>query len=178
MTLTQAAAQAPAQEPKQTARGDAAFALWFDDLEPGMAYTSRARTITETDIVQFSANTGDRHPVHIDAEWAAASPFGERIAHGLLVLSYAAGMLPLDPERVIAMRQIEGVRFKRPVTIGDTIHVEGKLKDLKPLDDQTGLVVCQMGIINQDGRRVTQAEIGLLWRREPATGADDNTQGD
>jgi acyl dehydratase len=160
----------------QAARGDAAFAMWFDDLEQGLTYTSRARTITETDIVQFSANTGDRHPVHIDAQWAASSPFGERIAHGLLVLSYAAGMLPLDPERVIAMRSIDGVRFKRPVTIGDTIHVEGKLKELKELDDQTGLVVCQMGIVNQDGRRVSQAEIGLLWRRESTAGAIDNTE--
>ena len=60
--------------------------------------TTRGRTITEADLVSFSALTGDWHPQHADAAWAAESPFGERIAHGMLVLSYAVGLLPIDPD--------------------------------------------------------------------------------
>ena len=76
---------------------------------------TRGRTITETDLVSFSALTGDWHPQHADAGWAAASPFGERIAHGMLVLSYGVGLLPIDPERVVALQGLRNAVFKRPV---------------------------------------------------------------
>ena len=72
----------------------------------------------------FAGLTGDFHPQHADAEWAAASPFGERIAHGLLVLSLAAGLVDFDPEEVLALRRVRDVVFKRPVKLGDTIRVE------------------------------------------------------
>ena len=75
------------------------LALDFDRLETGLAVTTRGRTITESDLVSFSALTGDWHPQHADASWAAESTFGERIAHGMLVLSYAVGLLPIDPAR-------------------------------------------------------------------------------
>ena len=75
--------------------------------------------------MSFAALTGDWHPQHADAEWAAASRFGSRVAHGMLVVSYAVGLVGFDPERVVALRGLDGVVFKRPVTIGDTIHVEG-----------------------------------------------------
>ena len=80
-------------------------------------------TITEADLVSFAALTGDWHPQHADAEWAAAGRFGERVAHGMLVLSYAVGLVPFDPERVVALRGLDSVTFKRPVRIGDTIRV-------------------------------------------------------
>src|ERR687892_820757 len=95
------------------------------ELTPGARLTSRARTITEADLVSFAALTGDWHPQHCDAEWAARSRFGERIAHGLLVLSYAAGLVPFDPDRVVALRKVGDAVFKHPVMIGDTVHVEG-----------------------------------------------------
>ena len=62
----------------------------------------------------------------MDADWAAGSRFGEQIAHGLLVLSFAVGLLPLDPERVVALRRVGDAVFKQPVKIGDTVHVEGE----------------------------------------------------
>ena len=74
------------------------LALDFDRLETGLAVTTRGRTITESDLVSFSALTGDWHPQHADADWAAEGPFGERVAHGMLVLSYAVGLLPIDPD--------------------------------------------------------------------------------
>jgi 3-hydroxybutyryl-CoA dehydratase len=109
----------------------------------------------------------------VDAAWAAHSPFGARIAHGMLVLSYAVGMVPLDPERVIALRRVRDVVFKRPVALGDTIHVEGEVEETTPLDDRTGLVACTWNIKNQGGRLVVRARVEVLWRRgtaeEPST---------
>ena len=103
---------------------EAPFSLDFDRLEQGARVRSRGRTITESDLVSFSALTGDWHPQHADVAWAAESSFGERIAHGMLVLSYALGLLPIDPDRVVALRGIRNVVFKRPVPIGTTIRVE------------------------------------------------------
>ena len=57
----------------------------------------RGRTITEADLVSFAALTGDWHPQHADAEWADAGRFGERVAHGMLVLSYAVGLVRVRP---------------------------------------------------------------------------------
>ena len=106
------------------------LALDFDRLEAGAAITTRGRTITEADLVSFAALTGDWHPQHADAEWASGSPFGERIAHGMLVLSMAAGLVPFDPQRVVALRRVRDVVFKRPVRFGDTITVHGQVKAL------------------------------------------------
>src|SRR3954452_13432511 len=83
----------------------------------------RGRTVTEADVAMFAGLTGDFHPQHVDAEWAATSPFGERIAHGLLVLSLAAGLVDFDSDEVIALRPVRDVVCKRPVKLGDTIRV-------------------------------------------------------
>ena len=69
---------------------------------------SSGRTVTEYDVVSFASLTGDWHPQHADAAWAAESPFGRRIAHGMLVISYALGLLPIDPRVVMAPRLIDG----------------------------------------------------------------------
>jgi len=66
---------------------------YFEDFQVGETVVTRARTVTETDIVSFAALTGDWYPLHTDVEYAKKGPFGERIAHGLLVLSIANGLL-------------------------------------------------------------------------------------
>ena len=142
------------------------LALDFDQLEPGTAITTRGRTITEADLVSFAALTGDWHPQHADAEWSAESPFGERIAHGMLVLSYAIGLLPIDPERVTALRGLRSVVFKRPVTIGTTIRTEAEVVALRPLDPGHGLVELALRVRDADGKLVCRATIDALWRRE------------
>src|ERR671927_1519986 len=101
------------------------FSSGFDELTEGARFTTRGRTVSEADVVAFAGLTGDYHPQHTDAEWSAQGPFGERIAHGMLVLSYAAGLVPFDPERVVALRRVGDAVFKAPVRLGDTIHVEG-----------------------------------------------------
>lgn len=139
------------------------FSSPFEALEVGARHVSRGRTVTEADVAAFAALTGDRHPQHTDAVWAAAGPFGERIAHGMLVLSYAAGLVPLDPERVVALRRVGDAVFKRPVRIGETIAVQTQIAGLDPA---TGVVTCAWRVLNQDGRLVARATVDLLWRRE------------
>jgi 3-hydroxybutyryl-CoA dehydratase len=145
-----------------------ALARDFDELETGDEFRTAGRTITESDLVSFSALTGDWHPQHADAAWAARSEFGERIAHGMLVLSFAVGLAPIDPDRVAALRGIDGVTFKRPVRIGDTIHVEGRIDDLRPLGAEVGLVTCLWKVINQAGEVAVRARVAIVWRRAVA----------
>jgi 3-hydroxybutyryl-CoA dehydratase len=139
----------------------------FDTLEVGERFETRARTIGEADVTSFATLTGDTHPQHTDAEWAAQSRFGERIAHGLLVLSYAAGLVPFDPERVVALRKVGDATFKLPVKIGDTVHVEGEVTRTRELDDEHGLVECRWKVLNQRGKLVLRATVELIWRRRP-----------
>ena len=145
----------------------ASFSLDFDRLVAGASLRTGGRTIGEADLISFSALTGDWHPQHADAQWAAQSPFGERIAHGMMVLSYALGLLPIDPARVVALRGIRNVVFKRPVPIGTTISVEAEIADLRPLDDGHGLVELALRVRDEDERLVARAALEALWRREP-----------
>ena len=139
----------------------------FDGLELGGRFRSPGRTITETDLVSFSALTGDHHPLHTDAEWAADSEFNGRIAHGMLLLSYCVGLVPLDPAHVLALRGFERVAFKRPVRIGDTIHVEGELDSKKELDALSGLAVFNWKVVNQRDEVAALARVRVVWRRQP-----------
>jgi 3-hydroxybutyryl-CoA dehydratase len=142
------------------------FAKDFDALSEGERFVTRGRTIGEADITGFGTLTGDTHPQHTDAEWAAGSRFGERIAHGLLVLSYAAGLMPFDPERIVALRRVGDAVFKQPVKIGDTIHVEGEIAGKSEIDPGHGLVTTRWRVMNQRGKLVARASVDLVWRRD------------
>ena len=141
----------------------------FERLSVGARFDSDRRVVRETDVMVFGALTGDRHPLHLDAEWSARGPFGERIAHGLLVLALAVGLLPLDPERVLALRRVGDVVFKRPVRLDDAISVSGEVTALRPVDERSGLVDFAWAIRNQEGALVARAIVQLLWRRESVT---------
>jgi 3-hydroxybutyryl-CoA dehydratase len=142
------------------------FSKDFDALGAGERFVTRGRTIGEADITSFATLSGDTHPQHTDAEWAASSRFGERIAHGLLVLSYAAGLMPFDPERIVALRRVGDAVFKQPVRIGDTIHVEGEVVEKAEIDLSHGLVATRWRVLNQHGKLVARASIDLVWRRD------------
>jgi 3-hydroxybutyryl-CoA dehydratase len=143
--------------------------------ELGAEVVTRARTITEADLLSFASLTGDWHPQHADAEWAAAGHFGERVAHGMMLLSYAVGLMPFDPERVVALRGLDSVTFKRPVRIGDTIRLRSKVASVRPLDDAHSLVGLAWRIVNQHDQAVARARVEVLWRNAteaPASGAN------
>src|SRR3954467_4478393 len=134
----------------------------FDGLEVGDRFVTRGRTVTEADVVSFACLTGDMHPQPPDRAWGASSLFGERVAHGMLVASLALGMLPFEPERVIALRRGREAGFKRPVCLGDTIHVAGRIDRL---DAATGLVGVRLEVVNQRPAMVARLGVDVLWRR-------------
>ena len=147
----------------------------FDGLEEGERFVTRGRTIGEADITSFATITGDTHPQHTDAEWAVGSRFGERIAHGLLVLSFAAGLVDFDPERVVALRRVGDAVFKQPVRIGDTVHVEGEIARTRALDDEHGLVELRWKVLNQHDRLVLRTTVEVVWRRDTMPSVEEPT---
>jgi 3-hydroxybutyryl-CoA dehydratase len=157
------------------AESDVRWSDPFDQLSVGQRFQGGERTIRDTDVIVFSALTGDWHPQHCDPGWAASSPFGERIAHGMLILSLAVGLVPLDPERVLALRRVSDVVFKRAVRLGEVISVAGELTARKPIDERSGLVDFRWSIRNQDGALVCRATVQVLWRKDSAVRAIDQT---
>lgn len=143
------------------------FARYFDQLEVGDSYNSAGRTITESDLVSFAALTGDWYPLHTDIEWAKNSIFGERIAHGMLVLSYAFGLLPLEPGPIVAFYGMDKVRFFLPTKIGDTIKVNSELKEKEERGDDLGLATFHMTISNQRDEVVAKTINKVLLKRRP-----------
>lgn len=141
------------------------------NLAAGGRIRSRGRTITEADLVGFSALTGDWHPQHADAEWARHSRFGERIAHGMLVLSYSIGLVGFDPDEVVALRGIDGLTFKRPVRIGETIRVEAEVEEARPLDSEHELVTLRWRVLASE-RLAIRAKVQVV-RRVPEGAAGE-----
>jgi 3-hydroxybutyryl-CoA dehydratase len=150
---------------------------YFELLHEDAEMESSGRTVTEPDIVSFAALTGDWHPQHADADWAARNGFGERIAHGMLVVSYALGLLPIDPRVVIALRSMDRAVLKRPVAIGDSIRARAKVTGLRELDAETGLVTLGVRIHNQDDALVARMDLNVIWRRTPGDVAPVNGAG-
>jgi acyl dehydratase len=100
---------------------------WFDDYKLGESRRTTGRTITEADIVLHAGQTGDFFPHHMDAEWAATQPIGQRIAHGTLILSVAVGMTAGDINPQAMSYGYDRIRFVAPVFIGDTITVAAEI---------------------------------------------------
>ena len=128
---------------------------YFEDYAVGEVFVSPGRTITETDIVLFSAFTGDWHPLHTDVEYAAKTAFKGRIAHGMLALAvgmalpFRLGPYVVLPKSFIAFYGMENVRFTGPVKIGDTIRCEVKIKSLTEKDEKRGIVEAENVVKNQ-----------------------------
>jgi acyl dehydratase len=143
----------------------------FDELREGDRFVTPSRTIEERDVTTFADVSGDHHPLHVDPVWAAQSVFGERIAHGLLVFSCAAGLVPFDPERVVALRRVSELVFKQPVRFGESISVEGKVRRVRPLEQDFGIVEVVLRVLRGDGRLALRAVLEVIWRRGEDVGS-------
>lgn len=139
--------------------------MYFEEFEIGKEMVSQGRTITEADLVNFGTLTGDFNPMHLDAEYAKTTQFGERVAHGMLGLSYAVGLawqLGFMFGTVIAFTGLEW-KFKGPIKIGDTIHLAAKVKQTKAMKAVGGgFVVIEGRLLNQGGQVVQQGEWTVL----------------
>jgi 3-hydroxybutyryl-CoA dehydratase len=140
---------------------------YFEDHTVGDSKRTRARTVTEADIVAFAGISGDWHPLHTDVEYANGGPFGQRIAHGMLVLTIATGLTPLDYDTVMALYGIDRIRFVKPTKLGETIHVLTEVIETKPRDDESGVVVSQVSIQNAEEELLATAVFRMLVKRAP-----------
>lgn len=145
--------------------------VYFEDYQVNGSRATLGRTITETDIVIHAGQTGDFFPHHMDAEWMKTQPFGQRVAHGTLILSIAVGMTATDINPAAFSYGYDRVRFIRPVFIGDTIRVRATIKEKRdyPKRPDHGYVVELVEVFNQRDETVLACEHLYLVQRRPAT---------
>lgn len=137
----------------------------FEETDIGETTTTRGRTITEADVMNFAGVSGDFNHLHTDAEAMAESAFGQRIAHGALIFSAMTGLLWQgrgggEQSDVVAFYGVDRLRFTAPTFIGDTIHVELEVADKEPRDHPVanGVVRYQVEVKNQDDEVVLACE--------------------
>jgi acyl dehydratase len=147
--------------------------LYFEDVPLHEVFTTSGRTVTEADVVAFAGLSGDYNALHVDAEFAATTPFGARIAHGLLVLSIASGLTTrlsiltrLQPS-LLGMTSLT-CSWPAPTRIGDTLHVDLTFTASRLSRSGTkGLVTERRVVRNQDDVVTLDCESQLLVARGP-----------
>lgn len=135
---------------------------YYRDFQVGDRLMTRGRTVTEADIVMYAALSGDWYPLHVDAEYAKRTPFGERVAHGLLIVSMAFGLMPLSDIAILAVSEIEKIKFHSPSRIGDTVRVEMEILEKSEKDQNKGLITAMIIISNQRKEKVATAILKML----------------
>ena len=131
--------------------------MFFEDYVVDTVTTSRGRTITESDIVNFAGLSGDFVELHTNEEYAKRGPFGRRIAHGALVFSISTGLtlqMTTNHEGIIAFYGMDKLRFLGPVFIGDTIHVTKRVAEKRMKEDGRGVIKFETIVLNQDDKPV------------------------
>lgn len=147
---------------------------YFEDFEVGEIFVSPGRTVTEADVVNFAGLSADYNPLHVDAEYAKNSIFGERIAHGLLGLIIASGLFTRTAlnltlrETGLVLLGINNWKFTGPIRIGDTVHLEVEIADKRETKNpERGIIAFKRKLINQKGEVVQEGEMPMLVRRRP-----------
>ena len=146
--------------------------LYFEEFEVGLRITSPGRTVTETDIVSFAGLSGDFNQIHTDAVFSAASAAGQRVAHGLLVLSIASGLgmrTGALEGTVMYFREITEWKFVKPVLIGDTVHVVMEVIETKAMPRiGGGAVILKIDVRNQHDETTMRGNWNLLVYSRPS----------
>ena len=139
--------------------------MYFEEFEVGLEIHTGARTITETDLVNFAGLSGDFNFIHTNADAAKDTPFGQRVAHGMLVASIATGLAVQQgfiDGTTLAFRDLTW-KFTKPVFIGDTIHVQIKVTETKLMARLSGgIVTFDARVVNQNGEVVHKGEWRML----------------
>jgi 3-hydroxybutyryl-CoA dehydratase len=132
--------------------------LFYEDFEVGDEWVTPPRVVTQEDIRAFAELTGDFNPIHVNPEYAATTPFGRTIAHGLFTLSRGSGMsVQYPPVRTIAAVEIRSIKFLLPVFPGDAIYVRtSALHKERRGRGKRGLVTWKREVLNQDGKIVQE----------------------
>lgn len=145
--------------------------LYYEEFEIGQRIITPARTLTESDIVNFAGVSGDFTSIHTDAVYTSQTPFGERVAHGLLVITMASGLIirtGVLEDTVLAFREITGWKFSKPVMIGDTIRVEAEVVEKKEMPRLGGgSVAVDLKVINQKDEITMRGQWIVLVLKKP-----------
>lgn len=141
--------------------------LKFSEFKIGDCFESQARTVTESDVATFAGLSGDFNPLHTDAEFGKGTPFGERIAHGMLIQSMATGMANwtgvFEGTTLALLEQV--IRYKAPVMFGDTIHLELEVLEKKETSKpEKGVISVAARVVNQNNEIVQDGEWTLLMK--------------
>lgn len=135
---------------------------WFSEFEVGQVYQSGGRTVTEADVVMFAGISGDYNPLHTDETFAKRTPFGQRIAHGMLVASISTGLgqtLGIFEGTTLALLG-QTFEYKGPVLFGDTVRLRLTVESCTPSSKGgRGVVLFRSEVIKQDDSVV----IGGSW---------------
>jgi oxepin-CoA hydrolase/3-oxo-5,6-dehydrosuberyl-CoA semialdehyde dehydrogenase len=140
---------------------DHPFRRRFGSLKIGETLETASREITDTDIAHFAEFTGDTFYAHTDNDAAARNPFFPgKVAHGYLLLSFAAGLF-VDPDEgpVLANTGLDNLRFMKPVSAGDSINVRLTVKKKTRRNEDYGEVRWHVELTNQDAERVAEYEL-------------------
>jgi 3-hydroxybutyryl-CoA dehydratase len=124
---------------------------------------TRSHTISEADIAVFADLSGDHNPVHLDAEYAARSPFGQRVAHGSLVASFISAVLGNDLPGPGSIYLGQTLKFLAPVHIGDTITASVEVITVR---EDKRLVTLRTDCTNQEGKAVITGEAVVKYMGE------------
>lgn len=156
--------------------------LYFEDLAIGQRWTSARRTVTESDVVIFAGMTGDYDRLHVDHDYADNSRFGQPLAHGIMGLAWAAGLSTNAPQvNTLALVELRGWKFLKPVHIGDTVCVRTEVSEMESAGRSAGRVTWTKSLINQDGEVVQEGEfvslVELAKRRVPRSHLASSTSG-
>lgn len=148
--------------------------LYFEEFSVGQTVTTLSRTVGEDAINTFAGLTGDYNQIHTDAEFAKTTPFGQRIAHGLLGMSIGVGLIMrtgLLEGTVLAFREIQEWKFVKPVYIGDTIHAVLVIKETKALPRiGGGALIAEVEVRNQKEEVLQKGTLNLLMLNEAEIG--------
>lgn len=135
--------------------------LYLEDLSVGQS-ADLVRTVGEADIIAFAAVTGDNNPVHLDADYAATTGFGERIAHGMLSAGYISAVIGTQLPGPGAIYMSQSLRFKRPVKIGDEVTARATITEIDAAKARVTLAtVC---LVN--GKPVVEGEALIMVPRK------------
>ncbi|HDQ71323.1 MAG TPA: dehydratase [Chloroflexi bacterium] len=150
--------------------------LYFEEIEEAFELETPARTITETDVVQFAGLSGDYNQLHTDAEFAQGTLFGARIAHGLLGLSIASGLTTRSGFIEGTAQAFTGLewKFRGPIMIGDTIRVRVRVKKKRAMRRLGGgFVYFDVAILNQRDEVVQKGVWQVLIKGQDEEGSAD-----
>lgn len=157
--------------------------LWFEDFEVGLEAVTATRTITQADVAAFAELSGDHNPLHVDEAYAGRGPFGRTVAHGLLGLAAASGLMEqagFTAGTLVAFLGLDW-SFRRPIFPGDTIRVRIRVAQKRAgRDPSQGLVKLQLALLNEQDEAAQEGTFTVLVRCRPAALAaeDEGERGD